>query len=212
MILHPRVLPLLGGEVGPEILQLLGGDEGHLPVHQGQGGEGRKHRPQGGLCVPQCAHDGAHRVLEVGLVPVPGGQHLFPVPLVHVHGVEVVQLLVPADGVHVGIQPLAHGKLVAVQGQPLPFCQRVDHLRVPPGIGNVKGHRPLHAVQVVVQAGGRLHEQGRGHPAEVEGAAQIVLKQALQKADGLLGIIEVQTGGVPLWDHGMQHSFTPLLC
>ena len=92
---------------------------------------------------------------------------------------EIVQFLVPADGVHVGVQPLPHRELVAVEGQALPLGQGVDHLGVPPRVGHVEGHRALHAVEVVVQAGGRLHKQGGGHPAQVERTAQIVLKQAL---------------------------------
>ena len=39
---------------------------------------------------------------------------------------EVVQLLIPADGIHVGVQALAYRKLIAVQGQTLPLSQRVD--------------------------------------------------------------------------------------
>ena len=36
----------------------------------------------------------------------------FPVPLVHITGVKVIQLLVPADGVHVGVKSLARLKAV----------------------------------------------------------------------------------------------------
>ena len=46
-----------------------------------------------------------------------------PVPLVHIDGVEVVQLLVPADGVHVAVQALAHAEAVVLQGLALPLCQ-----------------------------------------------------------------------------------------
>ena len=38
---------------------------------------------------------------------------------------------------------------------------------------------------------------------QVEGAAQGVLKQALEQADGLLGVVQVQAGGVPLGDDGL---------
>ena len=59
---------------------------------------------------------------------------------------------------------------------PLPLGQGVDHLGIPPGGGDVEGDGPLHAVEVVVEAGGRLHKQGGGDPAEVEVAAEGVLK------------------------------------
>ena len=162
-----------------------------------------KHGAQGGLGLPHGGHNGVHRLLEILHRPIPGGDHLLPVPLIHVHRVEVVQLLVPADGVHVGVQALPHGELVAVQGHALPLGQGVNHLGVPAGVGDVKGHSPLHAVEIVVQAGGGLHKQGGGYPAQVEGAAQGVLKQALEQADGLLGVVQVQAGGVPLGDDGL---------
>ena len=206
VVLHPGVLPLLGGQVGPAVLQLLGGDEGHLGVHQGQGGELRVHRPDGGLGVGHRLDDGAHRLLQKGLVPVPGGDDLLPVPLVHVHRVEIVQLLVPADGVHVGVQPLAHRELIAVQGHALPLGQGVDHLGLPPGEGDVEGDRALHSVQVVVEAAGRLHKQGGGHPAQAQGPPEGVGEQPLEQADGLLGVVQIQTGGVPLGDDGLFHG------
>ena len=41
---------------------------------------------------------------------------------------------------------------------------------------------------------------------EVEGAAQGVLKQALEQADGLLGLIDAEQGGIPLGDGSLSHS------
>ena len=210
MILHPGVLPLLGGEVGPEVLQILGGDEGDLRVHRGQGGELGEDRAQGVLGLADTGDDGAHRVLEEVHCAVPGGDDLLPVPLVHIDRVDIVGQLVPADGVHVGVESLAHGELVAVEGHALPLGQGVDHLGVPGGGGDVKGDRALHAVQVVIEAGGGLYKQGGGYPAQVEGSAQTVFKQPLQKADGLLRIIQVEAGGVPLGNDGLFHSSTLL--
>ena len=40
-------------------------------------------------------------------------------------------------------------------------------------------------------------------------AAQRILKQALEQANGLLSVIEVQTGGVPLWNDRLQHKKAP---
>ncbi len=203
---HPEILPLLGGQVRPAVLQLLTGDEGHLPVQRGQGSQLGEYRAQGGLGVRQGSHDGGDGGLQIVRVAVPGGDDLLPVPLVHVDRVNVVQLLVPADGVHVGVQPLPHRELVAIEGHALPLGQRVDHLGLPPGEGDVKGDGALHAVQVVIQAGGCLHKQGRRHPAQTQGTPQIVLKQPLEQADGLLGIIQVQAGGIPRRDDGDGHT------
>ena len=75
---------------------------------------------------------------------------------------EVIQLLVPADGVHIRHQAVAHKEVVVVEGKALPFGQGVDHLALDAHSGDVEAHGALHAVEVVVEAGGRVHEQGRG--------------------------------------------------
>ena len=206
MLPYPGILPFLGAALRPAVLQLLGGDKGDLLLHQGQSGELGKHREEGALGLPHGGNDGVHRLPQIGLVPVPGGDHLLPVPLIHVDRVEVVQLLIPADGVHVGIQALTHGELVAVQGHALPLGQGVYHLGVPPNGGYVKGDGALHPVEIVVQAGGCLHEQRGGHPAQMQRTAQGVLKQAVEQTDGLLGIVQVQAGGVPLGDNSLKHK------
>ena len=206
VLLHKGVLPLLGGKVGVAVLQLLGGDEGDLLRDLGQDGQLGEHGAQEGLGVPQGPHNGADSLLQVLCVPVLLGDDLLPVPLVHIGGVEVVQILVPADGVHIGVQALARVELVTLQGQALPLGQGVDHhggVVHPP---DVKGHRALHAVQVVVQAGGGRHEQGGGHPVEAQGPAEPVLEQALEQADGLLGLIDAEQGGIPLGDGSLSHS------
>ena len=115
---------------------------------------------------------------------------------------EIVGLLIPPDGVHIGVEPLPHGELVAVERHALPLGQGVDHLGVPAGGGDVKGDGAFHPVQVVVEAGGGLHEQGGGDPAQMEVAAQGVLKDPLEQADGLLGVIEVEQGRVVVGNVG----------
>ena len=75
---------------------------------------------------------------------------------------EVVQLLIPADGVHVRHQAVAHEEVVVVEGQAFPLGQGVHHLALDAHGGDVEAHRALHTVEVIVEAGGRVHEQGRG--------------------------------------------------
>ena len=125
---------------------------------------------------------------------------------------EVIQRLIPPDGVHVGVESLPNRKLIPVEGHALPLGQGMDHLGVPPGGGDVKGDGPLHTIEVVVQAGGRLDEQRGGDPHQIERASQCILKKALEKADGLLGIIQVEAWGIARRDDGLFHmniSFYP---
>ena len=206
MILHPGVLPLLGGEVGPAVLQLLGGDKAHLRAQGRQRSEPGVDRAQGGLGLTHGLDDGAYGLLQILHVPVPGSDDLLPVPLIHIDRVQVIQLFVPPDGVHVGVESLSHRELIPVEGHTLPLGQRVDHLGVPARGGDVKGDGPLHTVQVVVQAGGRLDKQWGGDPHQIERASQCVLKKALEKADGLLGIIQVEAGSIARRDDGLFHT------
>ena len=54
----------------------------------------------------------------------------FPVPLVHVNGVQVIGLFVATDSVHVADQAAADGKVVAPERIALPLCERLDYLGV----------------------------------------------------------------------------------
>ena len=119
---------------------------------------------------------------------------------------EVVDLLVAADGVHIGKQALADVELIALQRQPLPLRKRMDDLRLGVYVGDVKADRTLVAVQVIVQAGGLLHEQRRGHAAQIERVGQICLKIALDEFDRALQLIDGQWGAVALRDKDLAHG------
>ena len=150
MLFCESVLALLGAKLGPHILQLLGGYEGHVTaqVH----GQVRKLPFE----LIQSAADGADypsdRLLQKAYISALPVYDLLPVPLVHIDRVEIVQLLVPAYGVHVRHKAVAHIEAVVVKGQPLPLCQGVHHLAVYPHGGDVEAHRALHAVEVIVKA------------------------------------------------------------
>ena len=120
---------------------------------------------------------------------------------------DIIQRFVPADGVHIGVEALIGAKAVAVQRQPLPFGQRMDHLRIPADIGDVKGDGALHAVQVVIEAGGGFHEKRRRDTAQIEIAAEGVLEHPLDEADGLLGIVERKAAAVACRDEHLTHGF-----
>ena len=96
-------------------------------------------------------------------------------------------------------------ELVALQGQTLPLGQGVDHHGGVLYTADIKGDGALHAVEIVVQTGGGGHKEGGGYPVQAQGAAQAVLKQALEQADGLLSLINAEQGGVPLRNGGTFH-------
>ena len=71
---------------------------------------------------------------------------------------QIVHVLVPANGVHVGVQSLVGPESVPGQCHALPFGQGVHDLHFALYVHCVKVHRPFHAVQVVVQAGTFFHK------------------------------------------------------
>ena len=212
VLLDKGVLPLLRGQLGVLVLQLLRGDEGHVGGVQGQILQLGEHGVQVHLGGAHRRHDAAHHVFQVGLVAVLHGDDLFPVPLIHIDGVEVVQLLVPADGVHIAVQTLAHMEIVVLQCLPLPLCQRLHHLCLDAAVLDVKGHLALHAVQVVIQAGGSLQKQRCGHAVQIQRGAQGIGKQPLHRADGALGVVQVQRGFVVCRDDDLAHNVYPSFC
>ena len=212
VLLDDGILPLLRGQAGILILQLLGGDEGDVGGVERQILQLGEHGVQVHLGGADRRHDGAHDVLQIRLVPVFLTDDLLPVPLVHIDGVEVVHVLVAADGVHVAVEALAHAEAVVLQGLALPLGQRLNDLHLDAAVLGVEGDLPLDAVQIVVQAGRSLDEERCRHAVEVQRGAQGVGEQPLHGADGALGVVQVQCGCVVCRNDDLAHSRLPLSC
>ena len=161
MLFYISLFPLgASGQVRIQIFQFLGCDEADLPAQICA--KLRKAHMESVVGVADGPDNGPDDELQKIQIPVFPGNNLLPVPLVHIDGVDIIQVLIPADGVHIGIQAVAHGEIVSFQGQTLPFCQGVDNLGIDSNGGDVKGYRPLIAVQVVVEAGIFRDKQGSG--------------------------------------------------
>ena len=151
-------------------------------------------------------HNIPHSVLQKVQRALVGGNDLLPVPLVDIDAVQVVQFLVAADGVHVSHQALAGAEAVLVQGVTFPFSQAVHHLSLLVQAGDIKGDWALHTVQVVVQAAALHDEQGSGHALQVQGHADLFLKDGLDQADGFLCVIQAQQALVVFRQSDLAHS------
>ena len=136
------VFTLLGRHAGPAVFQLLARHKrnaalqlhtelGKLPFHLIQ-------RAAHGM------HDVLHGLFQVSLRAVLAQDDLFPVPLVHINRVQIVQRLVAANGVHIRHKPVAGEKVVLVQRKALPFRQRVHHLGGRLHRRDIERHRALH--------------------------------------------------------------------
>ena len=118
---------------------------------------------------------------------------------------EIVEHLVAADGVHIGVKPGAGREAVARERETLPFRQRVDDLHVGAEVEDIELHRPFDAVEVVVEAGLGLYEEGCGHTRQFEAARELPLKGVLRQLDGDLSLHNVQLGKIVLRQGEVSH-------
>ena len=103
---------------------------------------------------------------------------------------QIVELLVAADRVHIGVEPLADVEIIVLQGEALPFREGMNDLRVASNGGDVKADRTLDTVEVVVQTGVFPHEKRSGDAAEIELDREIHLEGALDRVDRELGLVD----------------------
>ena len=142
--------------------------------------------------------DFLHDAAQVCLGAMLGQQDALPVPLVDVEAVYVVQLLVCADGVHVGDDAKAGLRLVLGQRQALPLRKGVHHLGH--GIVHVldgEADGALHAVEVVVDAQAPQHEERRRDATKPQLGTEAAQEKVFYLLYCLLCLAEVQQGFVP---------------
>lgn len=162
------VFAFLRRQVGIQILQFLRRDERDVVGQFGL--DVRIMRADEALRLAQGEVNRADGRLQRLHRALLGGDDFLPVPLVDENRVDVVGRFVAADGVHVRVQPFTGLEAVRFERLTLPFRQRMDDFRRFAGFENVKGHRALDAVQVVVQTTvGRDHNR-RGHTGQVQRA------------------------------------------
>ena len=122
-------------------------------------------------------------------VPLPGRDHPLPVPLVHINGMEIVQLLVGPQRIHICINAAACGSAQLGELHPFPFCEGMDNLCA--AVGQIlyrEADRPLGAVEIVVDAGARKHDHRRCYAKQSQLGRQVDLEHIFYCLDGLFGI------------------------
>ena len=107
-----RIFALLRAELRVALQKLFGSDEGDFPREAVAGI--RVLIPDLMLHVLDDGVDALHGVLEYLKASVFLPEHTFPVPLVHIEGVEVIRRLVAADCVHIGVEAFARLKAIAL--------------------------------------------------------------------------------------------------
>ena len=106
---------------------------------------------------------------------------------------QVVQLLVGSDGVHVGVDAMARLNIVLSQRQSFPLSQRVYYLCFSvTQILDGKTNRPLHPIEVVVDAQSLENEQGGGDATQAQFGGKVLLKKVFYLLDAPLCLLHVQ--------------------
>ena len=190
VLLEVRVLTLLGGKGRIHFLKLKGSDCRYLTV------KGNVYLGEVDLKKLACVADNAYDSLNGGFKIVErsvlASDHLLPIPLVNVDGVDIVKLLVATDGVHIGVKTVAYEEIVLLKGKTLPLCKRVHHLSAFAYRGNVKGYGTLYTVKVVVESRAFRNEKGRAYTLKIKGLGKSVLKGSFYKGYSLLRFINVK--------------------
>ena len=71
----------------------------------------------------------ADRIFQCLIITLFFGNHFFPVPLIYVDRVNIVRILISADGTHIGVKTFTGMKTVVLECIAFPFCQRMHDLR-----------------------------------------------------------------------------------
>ena len=116
---------------------------------------------------------------------------LFPVPLVHIYRVQIVQMLVGAKGVHIGVDSSAGFYSELGELKPLPFGQRMHHFG--PLFSHVldrEAYGSFHSVKFVIQTGIGEDNHRCGDSQKGKLGREVVLEHILYALDGLFGVLD----------------------
>ena len=65
----------------------------------------------------------------------------------------IIQILIPADGYHISVQTFPMGKAVFFEGISFPFGKGMDDLSWLILAFDIKAYRAFYAIQIVIKAG-----------------------------------------------------------
>ncbi len=126
---------------------------------------------------------------------------------------QVVQLLVSSDGIHIRIDTISRLNFVFSQSQSFPFRQRVYHLSL--SVAKVfyrERHRTLHAIQVVVDTQTLHHEQRSRDTLQSKLCRKVLLEEVLYLLYAQLGLTSVEQRFVTIRFNNVAHIFNVCVC
>ena len=158
------------------------------------------------LCTKDGCVDATNHVLEESYSTILTGDDSLPVPLVYVERVQVVELLVGTDGIHVGIDAISWLYLILSEGKALPLSQGVNHLSL--GIAQVlnrETHWALYAIEVVVDAETLQYKERGCYTTEAKFCTQVLLEKLFYQFDTHFGLAHIQQRLVPFGFNQFAH-------
>ena len=198
------ILALLRRELGIHILKLLSGSKEHIALDSA--GQLREFRLDSIIRVRDGCNNGTNCIFQRLDIALLARDDFFPVPLVGINRVEVVEILVAADSVHIGIYALTGSKAVTHQRHALPLgkrlydlCDRINSL-------DIKADRTLNAVKIIIESRCGIDKQRRGCALQVKCGSELALKRLLEITYRGLSLIKVEYRGIALGDIGMHTS------
>ena len=124
---------------------------------------------------------------------------------------EVVQLFVCADCVHVGVDAKARHKAHLGNLEPLPLCQGMDNFHL--GVAHVlyvKFYSALYAVKVIIHTRTGAHKKRCRNAGKVQFCGKSHLEKVFNHNNSMFGLFFVQQGIVPFWNVKFRHINTYL--
>ena len=115
---------------------------------------------------------------------------LAPVPLVNVERMDIIQIFVGTNGVHVGVQTFAGFESVTFQSVTFPFRQRLDDFNRLMRALDVKSDRHFDAVQIVVKSRAASNEKRSGNALQSQLTGEQLFKTIFNLLDCLFGIAQ----------------------
>ena len=142
------------------------------------------------LCVDDSLDYAPDSILEEFDVAVFSCDDFLPVPLIYEDGVDVVYVVVAADGVHISVDAFAGLIAVTVESHTLPLCEGLNYLCVCLDLLDGELDLTLDAVEVVVDAAVLRYDQRSRNTVQCESKGQRLLECVLYLLYSVLCLAE----------------------
>ena len=150
--------------------------------------------------------DAAHYVFQEDDSTVFAGYHSFPVPLVNIKRMQIVEFFIGTNCIHISIHAISRLYIIFGKGKSLPLGKRVHHLCLSfPQVLDRKTYRALHAVQIIIDSKSLQYKERSSNAAKAKLCTQILLKEFLYQFDTHFGLAHIQQRLVPFRFYQFAH-------